>query len=39
MSTNHTPDSQVRISRREAMSRGVSGAAGLLLAARLGAPA
>ena len=36
MSTNHSPDRGVRISRREAMARGLGGAAGLLLAERLG---
>ena len=39
MSTNHSSDNGVRISRREAMSRGVYGAAGLLLADRLGSHA
>jgi len=36
MSPNHTPDNGTRISRREAMRRGLCGAAGLMLAERLG---
>ena len=36
MSTNHSSDSAVRVSRREAMRRGLCGAAGLLLADRPG---
>jgi hypothetical protein len=36
MSTNHSPASAMRVSRREAMRRGLCGAAGALLAERLG---
>jgi hypothetical protein len=36
MSPNHIPDNGTRISRREAMRRGLCGAAGLMLAERLG---
>jgi len=36
MSTNQSPDNAVRVSRREAMRRGLCGAAGVLLADRLG---
>ncbi len=36
MNPNHIPDSGARISRREAMRRGLCGAAGLMLAERLG---
>ena len=39
MSPNHTPDNGTRISRREAMRRGLCGAAGLMLAERLGSHA
>ena len=39
MSTNHVSDNGRRIPRREAMRRGLSGAAGLLLADRLGSGA
>ena len=36
MSSNRSSDNRLRVSRREAMSRGVCGAAGLLLADHLG---
>ena len=39
MSTNYSADSAMRVSRREAISRGLCGAAGLLLADRLGSGA
>jgi hypothetical protein len=39
MSTNHRSHDRVRVSRREALGRGLSGAAGLLLADRLGSAA
>ena len=39
MSANHSSDDRVRISRREAMGRGLCGAAGLMLADRLGSEA
>ncbi len=39
MSPNHPPDRGTRISRREAMRRGLCGAAGLMLAQRLGSHA
>lgn len=39
MNTNHHSDRQVYVSRREAMRRGLGGAAGLMLANHLGAPA
>jgi len=39
MSQNHTPDNGTRITRREAMRRGLCGAAGLMLAERLGSHA
>ncbi len=39
MKTNHTPSHERRISRREAMRRGLCGTAGLLLAGGLGADA
>ena len=39
MSTNHRSADEVRVSRREAIGRGLSGAAGLLLADRLGGAA
>jgi hypothetical protein len=37
MSTNHNPDNQKRVSRREAMRRGVWGAAGMIAASGLSA--
>ena len=39
MNTNHSSDSGERISRREAMRRGLCGAGGVLLADRLGSDA
>jgi hypothetical protein len=39
MSPNHTSDNGTRVSRREAMRRGLGGAAGVLLAGRLGSDA